>query len=152
MLTKFNRSSFFVKSQSAVLNFCHLTTFFSDHHVISGFAKETKKNLFFCQIIMGSPLNNNVPEGRSVLCYKQTLRNHVGPLCMAGTLLLRKIESHFFASYLAGPIETENCTIEFIGSTIQCTAYLSNLFWKFLQRFVFQTQIEKFNWSIHSNF
>ena len=28
-----------------------------------GFAK----NYFFCQIIMGSPLNNNVPEGRSVL-------------------------------------------------------------------------------------
>ena len=28
MLTKFNGSSFFVKSQSAVLNFCHLTSFF----------------------------------------------------------------------------------------------------------------------------
>ena len=46
MLTKFNRSSFFVKSQSAVLNFCHLTTFFPDHHVISCFAKETKKLIF----------------------------------------------------------------------------------------------------------
>ena len=34
------------------------------------------------------------------------------------------------ATYLAGPIETENCTIEFIGSTIQCISirYLSRFF------------------------
>ena len=61
---------FSVKSQSAVLNFCHLTSLvffdhhtvtsnlqinqdakscmdpFSDHHVISGFAMETKKTYF----------------------------------------------------------------------------------------------------------
>ena len=58
-LTKFNGSSFFVKSQSAVLNFCHLTSFF-----ILIYCKMRK--IFFCQIIMGSPLNSNVSKGRSV--------------------------------------------------------------------------------------
>ena len=62
-LTKFNGSSFFVKSQSAVLNFCHLTSFF-----ISIYCKMRK--IFFCQIIMGSPLNDNVSKGRSVVSNK----------------------------------------------------------------------------------
>ena len=34
------------------------------------------------------------------------------------------------ATYLAGPIETENCTIEFIGSTIQCISWQYGL-WSF---------------------
>ena len=29
-------------------------------------AMETKETNFFCQIIMGSPLNDNFPEGRSL--------------------------------------------------------------------------------------
>ena len=60
-LTKFNGSSFFVKSQSAVLNFCHLTSFF-----ILIYCKMRK--IFSCQIIMAIPLNSNVSKGRSVQC------------------------------------------------------------------------------------
>ena len=52
---KLDTSSFSVKSQRVVLHFCHLTNF----------AKDTKETNFH-QIIMGSPLNNNIPEGRSV--------------------------------------------------------------------------------------
>ena len=66
MLTKFNRSRFFVKLQSALLNFCHLTIFFPII-LLSAILS------FFCQIVMGSPFNNNVPEGRSVQLNKQYL-------------------------------------------------------------------------------
>ena len=59
--TKFNRSRFCVKLQIAVLNFCHFTTFFPIIMLSAVLS-------FFCQIIMGSPLNNNVPEGRSMSC------------------------------------------------------------------------------------
>ena len=58
-MSKFNGSGYLVKSQSAVLNFCHLTSFFCHHHFIGGSSKETK-------IVMGL-LNSNVPEGRSVV-------------------------------------------------------------------------------------
>ena len=54
---------FFVKLQSAVLNFCPFMSFVGQSSLY-----KMKKSLFifFCQIIMGSPLNDNVPDGRSV--------------------------------------------------------------------------------------
>ena len=52
---------FLSNSQSAVLNFCYLTSF----------APETKETKFSVdQTIMESPLNNNVPLGRSVPRHK----------------------------------------------------------------------------------
>ena len=63
LLTKFDGMTYFVKSQSTVLKFCYLTKKkFRHHHFIGDFGK----TVFFCQIIHGSPLNNNVPERRSV--------------------------------------------------------------------------------------
>ena len=56
-------SFFFVKLQSAVLNFCPFMSFVGQSSLY-----KMKKSLFifFCQIIMGSPPNNNVPNGCSV--------------------------------------------------------------------------------------
>ena len=55
-IKKFDGSCFFVKSQRAVLNFWYLTIFLDENRL-----------WFFCQIVMGRPLNDNVPDGRSVL-------------------------------------------------------------------------------------
>ena len=44
---KIQQNQFSVKSQNPVLNICHLTTIFvSNHHVMSIFAKETKRTYF----------------------------------------------------------------------------------------------------------
>ena len=80
-LTKFNGSSFFVKSQSAVLNFCHLTSFF-----ILIYCKMRK--IFFCQIIMGSPLNSNVSKGRSVHLFRSLPLNVCPPRVAVESILV----------------------------------------------------------------
>ena len=58
------------------------------HHFIGGVGK----TVFFCQIIMESPLNNNVPEGRS-LCENRTLVNGLYKL-KVGKLSLPDSDSH----------------------------------------------------------
>ena len=47
MLTKFNGNSFLVKLQSAVLNICHLTTFFSNHNVITDLLRRETTYTYF---------------------------------------------------------------------------------------------------------
>ena len=92
---KLDTSSFFVKLQSTVLHFCHLTNFtegtketdssvnssspLNNFYHLTGFfftiiilLAVMVKLFFFCQIIMGSQLNNNVPEGRSVNRYDKS--------------------------------------------------------------------------------
>ena len=99
-LTKFNGSSFFVKSQSAVLNFCHLTSSF-----ISIYCKMRKKK--FCQIIMGSPLNSNVPDGRSVWSIHKG-ENFFNESC----ILIKIIKGLFYFLYTIGEVETKNAHYE----------------------------------------
>ena len=53
-LMKFDGSSFFVKSQSAIFNFCHLTIIFFTIIIL---LVVLLRNWFFCQIIVGILLN-----------------------------------------------------------------------------------------------
>ena len=107
-LTKFNGSSFFVKSQSAVLNFCHLTSF--------SFGSLYPKNLtslckFFCQIIMGSPLNDNVSKWRIVPLCLLPVPRLFHPFCL---LAAKKTGAHFYHSkYFTSIHNTANISIHY---------------------------------------
>ena len=77
--------AFFVKLQRAGLNFCHFTSFL----VKAIYVKWKKVSAyFFCQIIMGSPLNSNVPERRSMWVF-----------FFSGPLLPNAMSSHCIVEY-----------------------------------------------------
>ena len=98
---KIQQKQIFCQIANCTFEFQSFDNFFSNHHVLSVVLS------FFCQIVMGSPFNNNVPEGRSVQLNKQYL---IWKLTYSAKIwdLIEVAEAHTLASGGTGSDRGQN--------------------------------------------